>query len=256
MRFALVFVLWGCNAAAIACDPDAPNCPEGFVCRHDGECQAYSASEEPLDPATCVPFACADFNGSCGDFDDGCGGVISCACAEGSLCASEMESNGSIASGDRGAGQITWVHLPSSLQCNGEGAKALLDGAAGQGTRRLEIQSLAVPIPDTAAILEIMVTVRRKKDGPALVHDELVSLTLGGVPIGENMAKTDAWPSLEWGDAVYTHSDWGVPGGLTPAMINDPSFGVGLRAKKEGDHSVTAYVDCATVLVRLSCDAT
>ena len=65
-----------------------------------------------------------------------------------------------------------------------------------------------------------------------------------------NMAKPDAWPSLEWGDAVY---NWGVPGGLTPAMLNDPSFGVGLRATKEGDHSVAAYVDCATVLVRLSC---
>jgi len=217
-------------------------------------CQAYSPSEEATDPGTCVPFACEDLQGACGEIDDGCGRSISCPCTEEALCAPEMESNGSIAAGDAGAGQITWVHLPSTLLCNDEGAKALLDGAAGQGTRRLEIRSLAMPIPESAAVLEVIVTLRRKKEGPALVHDELVTLMSGGVPIGENMASPDAWPSLEWADAVYAYGDWGVPGGLTPAMINDPSFGVGVRAKKEGDHSVTAHVDCATVLVRVSCD--
>ena len=228
MRWASLFVLWGCTAGSVPCDPEAPNCPEGFVCRHDGECQAYALSEEAPEPTT--------------------GSDV----AEEPLCAPEIESNGSIASGDSGAGQIMWVHLPSTLDCNGEGAKALLDGAAGQGTRRLEIQSLEIPIPESASILEVVVTLRRKKEGPALVHDELVTLMLGGVPLGENMAKPDAWPSLEWGDAVY---NWGVPGGLTPAILNDPSFGVGLRATKEADHSVAAYVDCATVLVRLSCDS-
>lgn len=110
-------------------------------------------------------------------------------------------------------------------------------------------------IPESASITGIIVELLRKgNSGTGGVRDYTMYLYSGGSPIGDNKADM---PGGKWIGTPVTHvygsSDdlWGAS--PTPAMLNAPDFGVGLRIYVPYEYgSGTAYVDAFSVLVYYS----
>jgi len=113
-------------------------------------------------------------------------------------------------------------------------------------------------IPSGATINGIEVTINKSavdNFGEVFVYDTDVQLYDGSAFSGDNKEKAAAWPT-SLTDSVYGGSSdaWGVT--LTPAMVNDSSFGVGLQAEHQlGGNSAVTTVDYITLEVFYSTDS-
>jgi hypothetical protein len=97
-------------------------------------------------------------------------------------------------------------------------------------------------IPETAAIAGVKVSILRRADKVGL-RETSVRLAPESVPAGAGKEGAEDLPvgtftAIDYGDATDL---WGIP--LTPAIVNQPTFGASLRVKNSGAVSGIAEVD-------------
>ena len=132
------------------------------------------------------------------------------------------------ASTDASAAQ-DWVLPEGAVLDDGVDASARLGPAPSSA---LLLRGFGLSVPDDARVLGVEVEIDRHSDEAGTVFDESVSLVHGATPEGESRARPGAWK--ERAETVtYGHprdlwqAEW------TPQRLNDPSFGVALRARAD-----------------------
>ena len=96
-------------------------------------------------------------------------------------------------------------------------------------------------VPSTATITRVQLAVAQYYGGGTdggVVEDD-VRLVYGGAPLGTNQASATLTSTNNWYYKGGAPSAFGAT--LTPAIVNDPSFGVQLRYRSTGATSSTAY---------------
>ena len=112
-------------------------------------------------------------------------------------------------------------------------------------------------IPSSSIIFGIVVEIERSASDLSGqggdIEDNNVQLTADGLNfIGDNKALGTKWPKAT--DAIETYGgtadDWAA--GLTPAMVNSSSFGVGISVIKKKNKQRSARIDAVTITVHYS----
>lgn len=118
-------------------------------------------------------------------------------------------------------------------------------------TDNLQVTNFGFSIPSTATIQGVTATVNRLASGLNVTVGGLVNLTatvtdnsvrLAGTGVtSSNLASGAAWPGSA-ANATYggTSNLWGAT--LTPAIVNDPSFGMALAANLNGSQATVVIV--------------
>lgn len=144
-----------------------------------------------------------------------------------------------------------WVNINNSLTDNALYAQNSFDLGQGNTTSYLVCLDFELQIPVSATIDGISVSIEKYRDSGDNISDDAVELyTLGRTRTGSNKAAAGVWPTSPSITTYGGPSDkWGT--NLTPNEINDPDFGVGIRAAAEfsGYGSSIAYVDYIEVTV-------
>ena len=127
----------------------------------------------------------------------------------------------------------------------------------------LLLQDFRFEIPSNANIERIVVVARRLKQGKGSITDQFATLicrigTNDRASYGVIFTNPNFYPSVET-EVVYSQNGTGINGGFeanigyqwTPAMINDPAFGVRIaNARPAG--SVVVYYDLVEITVEYS----
>lgn len=118
-------------------------------------------------------------------------------------------------------------------------------GAIDEVTQALRVTGFPFMAEPDSEIDGVIVAIERSESGPDVLDSE-VRLVYQGVAIGEDKPGGTEWPLV---DAVATYGaaadDWSVA--LTPAIINDATFGVQLRATSSSGLGPLARVDGITI---------
>ena len=126
--------------------------------------------------------------------------------------------------------------------------------SANETSDILRLTGFGFTIPDDATILGITVQYRRAESGTVNVHDNSVQLCYNAQAMGNDKANGSRWATFYSGTnyqtVTYGSSDdlWGLSN-LTPAMINDSSFGVQVQVQNESSYLVTVYIDYIGIIV-------
>ena len=134
-----------------------------------------------------------------------------------------------------------------------------------RGTLLLVLQDFRFAIPSDATIENIFVSARRFKKGKGSVKDYFATLirepvsTGFGTPYGVRWTDPNNYPDIET-EVIYSQSGAGNNGGSlgdqayqwTPAMINDPAFGVRIDNYPPEHGSVVVYYDLVEITVEYS----
>ena len=137
--------------------------------------------------------------------------------------------------------------------------------ARGRDFLLLLLQDFHFEIPPGATIENIIVSARRFKTGKGSVKDYFATLNrphpISGYPVdyGVRFVNPDHYPSTET-EVIYSQNGTGNNAGFnedqfyewTPAMINDPAFGVRVDVGKTVNGSVAVYYDLVTITVQYS----
>lgn len=153
---------------------------------------------------------------------------------------------------DASAGQIAWLNPGNVVSSNDARATSSLS-ASKPASHLLKATGFGFNVPTSATITGVKVEVERSQGSATDVHDSVIQLTTGGALIGSNKADAATlWP-VGTAESYATYGGltdgWGA--GLTPAQVNDPSFGVAIQAALTTSTSV-ARVDHVRVTVRYS----
>lgn len=208
---------------------------------------------------TCQPTTCAAIFPICAGFVDPCTGQeLDCAadCPAPSTCGgagnptlcgcppttlSEIRTAGVVENHPGGTG-YAWApsdgsNLVSVLATNdGNRARPSNDIPHNNTMRRLNLRSFGFTIPGDATIRGVRFSIEKGVGYPTSnvvpVYDTFVHVTYDG---GEGVDKADLatmWPNPNDATRNYGGSTdtWSIPN-LTPAMVNDPLFGVRLRCR-------------------------
>ncbi len=99
-----------------------------------------------------------------------------------------------------------------------------------QTSQSLNLKGFGFDVPTNAKILGVTAQVRRKRDSLGVVTDHTVQLLKNGVASGNNKADPNAWPII-YGIKPYGNANdkWGLT--LGPSDVNDPDFGIRIRAQ-------------------------
>lgn len=112
----------------------------------------------------------------------------------------------------------------------------------------LSAQGFGLDVPGNATILGIAVGVERSKTGTGVLSDTEFALLKAGVPVGTHRHSAADWPGADATLTVGGATDlWGTT--WTPAEVNDPEFGVELKATENNTAAVTLRVDAVTLSV-------
>lgn len=124
-------------------------------------------------------------------------------------------------------GGSAWNDRPSAIAPDGLKANAPLGGMSEhEFTEPLTFAGFGFAVPLTAPNLLVTARVKRSSSAAA-VKDETVALTTG-----DDKKKPDSWPlAPNYGDVV-AWEEYGPWTGLTPAQINDPSFGLTFAGRR------------------------
>ena len=135
-----------------------------------------------------------------------------------------------------------------------------------RGWLLLMLQDFHFDIPSDATIENIIVSGRRFKSGKGSVKDYFATLIrqnpITGYPhspYGVHFVNPDYYPSTET-EVIYSQNGTGNNGGFdedqfyqwTPAIINDPAFGVRVDNDRPVKGSVVIYYDMVTITVQYS----
>lgn len=95
----------------------------------------------------------------------------------------------------------------------------------------LHFEDFQLDIPQEAQIKGIEVVVIRRIQGSGTVKDHTISLIRNGRQVGNNLATAPVWDQ-EWTAAFYGGKDqlWGSA--WSPALLNNPHFGIGIAASQ------------------------
>ena len=150
---------------------------------------------------------------------------------------------GSIAN-DASIGSSAWSIVSNASTEDGNSAS--YDAVSGN-SQLLKFSAFGLSIPSGATIDGIQVRVKKKRaSSGANMHDELLKLTYAGSLIGENKASATRWPSslafTTYGGATDKWTLTG-PSDLTPAMLNDSSFGFVIQGSIDSNAADDGQVD-------------
>jgi hypothetical protein len=137
-----------------------------------------------------------------------------------------------------------------------------------RGTLLLVLRDFRFDIPSDATIENIAVSARRFKKGKGSIKDYFATLirepvsTGFGTPYGVRWTDPNNYPDIET-EVIYSQSGAGNNGGVladqayqwTPAMINDPAFGVRIDNYPPEHGSVVVYYDLVEITVVYSVPA-
>lgn len=132
---------------------------------------------------------------------------------------------GQIYSNPANGGEVAWLNA-SAARCDDNSSRAYVDLFVGENKSQfLHFTDFALGVPANARITGLEVVVIRKSDRSDVVVDRSIQLVLNGRLLGENQSQEDRWEDV-WTGAFFGGKDnrWGYP--LTPAVVNDPGFGV------------------------------
>lgn len=99
-----------------------------------------------------------------------------------------------------------------------------------------------------ATVNEVQIFIERSEVGSD-VRDAVVRLVYLGAPIGDNKADATEWPPAD-AVATYTWTEQELAdAGVTPAVVNDPTFGAQLRITSMSGTGPRGRVDAITASV-------
>jgi hypothetical protein len=104
-------------------------------------------------------------------------------------------------------------------------------------------------IPLDATIVSVTCSIKRKASVAEDIRDNYVRIGLidwSGLIQEPNLGRSDWWPT-EPTDQVYGGEDVVIATPLTPAVVNDESFGVTVQVA--ASEAAIAYVDCVSMTV-------
>ncbi len=163
--------------------------------------------------------------------------------SDGPQCARSIYSTAS------NGGAVGWSNA-GSAHCDDNATHAFVDLFLGEShSQYLKFEDFGLDVPMDSRVTGIEVVVVRKSDRSSGISDRTVQLVFGNRLMGQNLAQGDAWEDV-WTGAFFggSRSDWGCR--LTPAMVNDPRFGVVLDVAATG--SARAEIDEVQVTVHYS----
>jgi len=148
-----------------------------------------------------------------------------------------------------GSSNSSWSSLTNLTSSDGSAASttALVLGGTSQ---EILMTGLGLSVPSTATIDGIVLDVRVKASGALgyIVRDNSVMLIVGGSVQGSDHASGSNWTGSFVNRTLGSSSDkWGVA--LTPAMVNDPDFGIAFSVQYVGLVLPTASIDYMAVTV-------
>jgi hypothetical protein len=208
-----------CRADITGAASQAENAPENQACSGTGPDQAWDT----------IP--CRSAAGDC-DLAEYCSSVPAL---------TDMTGPGTVISS--GAG-VAWTNPSNAAADDGSYATASLD--TYEKTQYLNATNFGFSIPEGSTIHGINVSIERKTGRD--VADDVVSLLKDGVVVGDNKSG-GYWPVtdtlIHYGDATdLWGEDW------TPEDINNPKFGVVLKAEEQDDNpTADVYVDYIAITV-------
>lgn len=121
------------------------------------------------------------------------------------------------------SGTISWTNIGNVAAS--DDAKATCALTSGQTTKVIQARNLGFAVPATATIVGILVEVERSASASPGIKDTLVSLYISGFIGDEKEDVVTNWPTTDAYASYGSSSDaWNA--GLTPAIVNDPLFGL------------------------------
>lgn len=143
-----------------------------------------------------------------------------------------------------GTGTLAWTNPGNAISSNSIFATVAINGPGTQSSQYLRTTNYGFSIPLNANIIGITVRIGRCSSdvrAGADIKDLEVNLLKGGAMFGSNLADTSTeWPkgpSISAKNYGGNTENWGVT--WTPTDINDPNFGVSLRANSDNDRTAT-----------------
>jgi hypothetical protein len=123
----------------------------------------------------------------------------------------------------------------------------LLHGAFSSG---LQFINLGFALPADGIILGVEVSLTRYERAFAnVIQDYQASLCLGGARIGAGRAKVGYWPTIPTA-TLYGSAVDGWSASLTPAIVNDPTFGFAISARNvSGTRTETGIITSISLTV-------
>ncbi len=225
------------------------SCSEPFSCGGGGTANVCG----------CTPITCESAGKNCGNIPNGCGGFIHCglcpaplSCAGGgvqNICG--CTGSGKVMHGPEhaltissvgGAGTRVWSAPQQALFNDGLRA-AVSSLLPGERSQELRAVGFKLAVPANATITGVQLTLNRAASVPQRLRDASVRLWLPGAPSAKELARPGFWPAAD-GTVTYGGEGelWGEP--LTPAVVNDPSFGASISVQHTGtDEQPHAFVD-------------
>ena len=177
-------------------------------------------------------------------------GVSICAGGSGSLTTSVVCSDLIVVTALTNAGTGTGTNWYNATYINAaDGSNATITVSRGNTSNVLNATKYGFNIPLTAIINGVQVTVGRSASSTSSLKDNSVKLIVNGSSIGNNNADTStSWPNSITAANYGSSSDlWGVM--LTPAIINDKTFGASLSIDNSNNTSKIASVDYMQITV-------
>lgn len=108
------------------------------------------------------------------------------------------------------------------------GSEAENEVAISGASSTLRIRNFGFNIPLNAIINSVNILMNRYCNSSVSaglgMFDSTIRLTYNNLPLGDNNPDSTAWPVSSSSYITYSHGLWGAA--LTPAIINDPTFGV------------------------------
>ena len=152
-----------------------------------------------------------------------------------------------------GTGTIAWTNPGNITTANT--TYATIYDAGITISHYLLAKTYGFAIPSTAVIDGILVTYGRYADdnnSSNRIDDSIVKLFYSGSAVGTSQSTSTRWSTTVGGTKTFgsSTSNWGY--NLTPTIVNDSSFGVGLAASLK---DTTGYVDYVKMKVYYTVDA-
>jgi len=180
-------------------------------------------------------------------------GVTICAGGSGSLtssasCGSSATvglNNAGVTAGQSGNGTgDSWSNRSRIVSDN----DSYVSSDINNSSRELYTSTYGFSIPSNATITGVQVVIGRYAENSNSLHDNKVNLRYSGSEIATNKASSSYWPTSEAAATYGSSSDvWGAT--LTPAIINDNTFGVVLDVDNDNNNNRIAFVDYVQISV-------
>jgi hypothetical protein len=185
------------------------------------------------------------------DWTRGNGGFLATAIAQLVTPPPDAGPNAALTVAQSGA-SFVWSGIDNIKVQDNAFATVFLSGDPGNiYSNTLLITNFDFDVPATSTILGVQVEVRRRKQtGTSSVYGrhQLLGIT-GGAP-KDDLYGVDFWPDIFTGKILGGSGDaWN--GTITPAQVNDPAFGVSIKALATGLPGTGATADIEYVTIRV-----